>query len=185
MVGEGGADGGGGAGGASACREAGGGGGGSTLTAKFPGTEAGAKDLLSTFLKQGNDNVALTLALKPSSADYRAVFATEELAAAAEKTYESLWSAVPKMPIGPKEGQTELSMLSALTDELKTGAGNSREFPGGYKQASEWLKPGLRVYRWKFLKPGERLGMAFDGLYHVNGHWVLMPKPWRIKGPKA
>jgi hypothetical protein len=24
-----------------------------------------------------------------------------------------------------------------------------------------------------------RLGMAFDGLVHVNGRWVLMPKPWR------
>jgi hypothetical protein len=36
------------------------------------------------------------------------------------------------------------------------------------------------VYRWKFTKPGETLGMAFDGLYQINGRWVLMPKPWRI-----
>ena len=43
-------------------------------------------------------------------------------------------------------------------------------------------KPGLTVYRWKYTKPGEPLGMAYDGLIYVNGHWAWFPKPWRIKG---
>ena len=30
--------------------------------------------------------------------------------------------------------------------------------------------------------PGESLGMAFDGLVHVNGHWAWFPKPWRALG---
>lgn len=29
------------------------------------------------------------------------------------------------------------------------------------------------------LEPGQTLGMAFDGLVHVNGHWRLFPKPWK------
>ena len=29
------------------------------------------------------------------------------------------------------------------------------------------------------VKPGETLGMAFDGLAFVNGHWRIFPKPWR------
>jgi len=29
------------------------------------------------------------------------------------------------------------------------------------------------------VKQGETIGLAFDGLVYVNGHWVIMPKPWR------
>ena len=44
------------------------------------------------------------------------------------------------------------------------------------------IKPGLKVYRFKFVEPGEDLGMAFDGLVNVNGHWRIFPKPWRVAG---
>jgi hypothetical protein len=147
---------------------------------KHPGTEEGAKALLSEFLKPGADYVALSKTLQPTAAEYKAVFASEEMAKKAEEVYGGLWGSIERMPIRPKEGQTELKMWKATTDELKAGTGNSREFPGGYARAAAHLKPGLTVYRWKFVKPGERLGMAFDGLYHINNRWVLMPKPWRI-----
>lgn len=148
--------------------------------AGFPGTEEGAKALLAELLKPGADNAKLSASLKPTSADYAAVFASAEMAKKAETTYAGLWAAVEKDPIKPKEGQTELKVWKATTDELKAGTGDSNNFPGGYKSAAPHLKSGLTVYRWKFVKPGETLGMAYDGLYHVNGHWVLMPKPWRI-----
>lgn len=148
----------------------------------YPGTEEGAKQLLSDFLKPGADYAKLSAALKPTSADYQAVFATAEMAKKAEEVYTKLWEVVGRDPIKPKEGQTELKMWKATTDDLKEGKGNANEFPGGYKRAAAHLKSGLTLYRWKFVKPGETLGMAFDGLYHVNGHWVLMPKPWRITG---
>jgi hypothetical protein len=32
--------------------------------------------------------------------------------------------------------------------------------------------------RWKFVKPGETIGMAYDGLVFVNGHWAWFPKAW-------
>jgi hypothetical protein len=146
----------------------------------FPATEEGAKALLSQFLKPGADLAALSMQLKPTSADYRAVFAAEEMAKRAEQVYGGLWGMVSKRPIGPKPGQTELLLWSATTDELKAGTGNAGKFPGGYKRAAEHLKPGLTVYRWKFVEPGKTLGMAFDGLYNIGGRWVLMPKPWRI-----
>jgi len=41
------------------------------------------------------------------------------------------------------------------------------------------LKPGLRIYAFKFVEPGQSLGMAYDGLVRVNGQWRIMPKPWR------
>ena len=43
------------------------------------------------------------------------------------------------------------------------------EFPGGYKAVLPHLKPGNAIVRFKFVKPGETHGMAFDGLIHVNG----------------
>lgn len=146
----------------------------------FPATEAGAKALLEQFLKPGADHAALSMQLKPTSADYRAVFASEEHAAKAEQAYAGLWGMVQKRPIQPKAGQTELLLWSATTDELKQGTGNAGKFPGGYNKAAPHLKPGLTVYRFKFVEPGKTLGMAFDGLYNLDGRWVLMPKPWRI-----
>ena len=65
-------------------------------------------------------------------------------------------------------------------EELQTRAGASHYFPGGYRRAAKILRRGHTVYRWKFVKPGEKLGMAFDGLVYLNGRWLFFPKPWRI-----
>ena len=37
----------------------------------------------------------------------------------------------------------------------------------------------MTLFRFKFVKAGETIGMAFDGLAFVNGHWRIFPKPWR------
>ena len=34
--------------------------------------------------------------------------------------------------------------------------------------------------RFKFVKPGQTFGMAFDGLVYINGKWCIFPKPYRI-----
>jgi hypothetical protein len=52
------------------------------------------------------------------------------------------------------------------------------EFPGGYAQVAQYIVKDVPIVRFKFVKPGETMGMAFDGLIHVNGRWVFMPKPW-------
>jgi hypothetical protein len=84
--------------------------------------------------------------------------------------------------IGASPANTELALFKATTDELQQGAAAANEFPGGYKRIADKFKPGLTIYRWKYVKPGEKLGMAFDGLVNVNGHWVWFPKSWRILG---
>lgn len=148
--------------------------------ASQPGTEAGARALLAEFLKPGTDRAALTKALKPSHADYTAVFSGDD-ADKAEKAYSALWDSKDAV-FEPKEGQTELKLFSATSEELKAHAPAAREFPGGWAKVTDSLKPGLTFYRWKFVRPGEDLGMAFDGLVHVNGHWAVFPKPWRALG---
>jgi len=152
--------------------------GGSAAVSKYPGTDDGAKQML-TDLRTSNDAAGMTKALKPTSADYKAVF-TDDFAAKAEKGYEELWND-PKSVIGADPANTELKLFKATTDDIKAWTHDvEMDFPGGYEKVKDSFKPGLTVYRWKYVKPGETLGMAYDGLIYVNNHWAWFPKPWRI-----
>jgi hypothetical protein len=154
--------------------------GGNAATSKYPGTDEGAKQLL-TDIRASSDAKAMTQALKPQSADYKAVFAGDA-AAKAEAGYEKLWSD-PKAVITASPANTELLLSKATTDDLKKWTAEAEaDFPGGYKRIADKLQPGLTVYRWKYTKPGEKLGMAYDGLIFVNNHWAWFPKPWRVLG---
>ncbi len=143
----------------------------------YPGTEDGAKSLLAEFVKPSADHATLTKALRPTKADYDAVF-TPDLAAKADAVYGPAWDG-GQMVIAPKAGQTQVLLSSATSDELKSWTGGAAEFPGGWKDVGAQLSPGVTFYRFKFVEPGQQLGMAFDGLAHVNGHWRIFPKPWR------
>lgn len=143
----------------------------------YPGTEAGARALLTDLMKPDADRAAMTQALEPNDAQYNAYFAGDGAAKAME-AYKSLWGGA-NMVIAPKEGQTELLLEAATTDDLQAWTGNADAFPGGYKDVAAQLNKGLTVYRFKFVKPGETLGMAFDGLAFVDGRWAIFPKPWK------
>jgi hypothetical protein len=145
-----------------------------------PGTEDGAKALLAEFVKPGADTATLTRSLRPSKADYDAVF-MPELATKADAVYGPAWDG-GQMVIAPKQGQTQVLLASATSDELKSWTGNAAEFPGGWKDVGAQLKPGVTFYRFKFVEPGQELGMAYDGLAYVNGNWRIFPKPWRVMG---
>jgi hypothetical protein len=153
---------------------------GSDAISKYPGSEDGAKQLLAD-IRASSDARGMTLALKPSSDDYRAVF-VGDAAAKAESAYDKLWSD-PKTVIAAPPANTELKLDKATTDDLqKWTASAAADFPGGYKRVADRYLPGLTVYRWKYVKPGAQLGTAFDGLIYVNGHWAWFPKPWRFLG---
>jgi hypothetical protein len=143
----------------------------------FPGTEAGATNLLKEFLKPEADHAALSKQLRPAAADYAAVFESD-VAANMETVYGPAWDA-GQLVVAPKAGQTELKVFSATSDEMKSWTGGAADFPGGWKQVASKLKPGLKIYRFKFVEPGKDLGMAYDGLIYVNGNWRIFPKPWR------
>jgi hypothetical protein len=141
-----------------------------------PGGEAEARALLERFLAPGADLGAMTMALKPSEADIRAVY-NEPLAGKLVAMYEGMYQ--PGAAIGPGEGQDSLILVRTMTDHLIRGDAVLGEFPGGYRDVAGLMNPGFAIVRFKFVKAGEEAGMAFDGLIHVNGRWVLMPKPWR------
>jgi hypothetical protein len=75
-----------------------------------------------------------------------------------------------------------LLLWAASSGELKKGTGDSEFFPAGYMKAAPHFKDGLTFYRFKFVRPGEATGFAWDGLVFVNGRWVIFPKPWRVVG---
>jgi hypothetical protein len=141
------------------------------------GDEAGARAMLQKLLAPGADRTALSKALRPAKDDYAAMFD----AATAKKLqplYDARWDKEP-LVIEPRAGQTELKLASATTEELRAGGGKAGEFPGGWKRIAPHLAPHRTWYRFSFVEPGHELGRSFDGLTFVNGHWAIVPKPWR------
>lgn len=142
------------------------------------GDRAGATRILQRFLAKGADYRALTLALKPTREDYRAAY-RQPLADRLADADADMWRD-EDMVIEPKEEQTEILLGVTSTDRLIAGHRDFDEFPGGYKKVLEFMKPGVPIARFRFVKPGEKFGMSYDGLIFVNGYWVFIPKTWRV-----
>jgi len=141
-----------------------------------PGSEAEARLLLEQFLDPATDRYALTRALLPQPQEIREVY-DEPLASLMLQTYEEALK--PGVAIEPNPGQSELLVVYTTTGALRQGDPVLGEFPGGYGKVVGFMKGNHPIVRFKFVKPGETLGMAYDGLVHVGGRWVWMPKPWR------
>jgi len=133
--------------------------------------------ILAELVKPGADHMGISKQLRPTTADYKALFDASS-AAKLDAVYGKEWDA-GNLVVAPRPGQTEVKLFSATSAELKAGTGEAKDFPGGYKRMAKHLAPNARFYRFKFTEPGKDAGMSFDGLSHVNGHWVLVPKPWR------
>ncbi|MEV8633374.1 hypothetical protein AB0395_17105 [Streptosporangium sp. NPDC051023] len=120
--------------------------------------------------------------MRPTSADYRAVF-RPEFAVRAERFYHTrFWGGSP-IPSAPwaEPGQTVLRTWKATTEEIRSWTPQVRaNFPSGYERVKDEFNPGLTIYTWNYTKPGAEYGMAFNGLVFVNGHWTLFPKPWYV-----
>ena len=144
--------------------------------ASEPPLAADGRALLDRFFDPLADHAAMTLALKPGPEDVRAVYG-EPLAAKLIAAYDGLFASGGA--IRPKPGQTQLLTTFTTTAALKRGDPVLGEFPGGYEDVLPYIVGNVPIARFKFVEPGETLGMAFDGLIHVNGRWVFMPKPWQ------
>ncbi len=139
-------------------------------------TEPALRSFLGRFLQPGADTRALTLQLRPTRADLDLIF-KPDLADGAAGIVDKVFA---RGQIAPKPGQTELLIFIASTDDIINRTPALRKLPGGYKRVGDKVNPGIPVVRFKFVRPGEKLGMAFDLLYRVNGRWVLVPQIWRL-----
>jgi len=145
--------------------------------ATYPGTPEGARMVAAEFTTPGADPPALLLSLRPTDKDCIAVFDDATLAAALIH-YDGYWES-PDV-LGPAPDQTEVRVLAATTEELATGTGNTREFPGGWASIAPHLRPGLTIYVMVFSRPGQSFGVRIDGLTHINGQWRIFPSPWAV-----
>ncbi len=120
----------------------------------------------------------MTKELRPTTADYAAVF-EPDTAAKVAALYDPVWES-GKLVVAPKTGQTVVKVTSTTSDAMKTWSGTAvAEFPGGWKKIAVGIRPGITIYRFKFLDPGKDAGMTWDGLIYVNGNWRIFPKAWR------
>jgi hypothetical protein len=156
--------------------------GGDTPTGDGPsGTEDGAKTLLKQFVDPKADYATLSKSLRPTSADYKALF-DDATAPKMEAAYAKDWDS-GKLVIKPKsEKQSEVKLWGATGSELAAGTGHAKEFPGGYKKIAKHLSPTVTFYAFKFVEPNKDAGVEYDGLAFVNGHWVITPKPFHMEG---
>jgi len=142
------------------------------------GSEDEARALLQQFLEPGANYPELSKALAPAAEDYAAVF-QPDFAKMAASVYGPAWES-GAIVVAPKSGQTELLLWGADSEDLKAWNVHAAPFPGGYREVKDQFQDGIHIYRFKFVRPEAEIGMAYDGLIFVNGHWRLFPKPWKI-----
>jgi hypothetical protein len=146
--------------------------------AGFPPTEHGARAVAAQFLaNSGVDQATAMKRLRPSQADYRAVY-KEPVAGALEAENDRHWEKGETLRVSA--ARTEILMIVVPTDDLIDGKPALSEFPGGYRRVLPFLNRGFPIARFKYVEPGKTTGLAVDGLVHVNGRWVFMPKPWTV-----
>jgi len=148
---------------------------------QYPGTEAGLRQLMGEIVGDAPNAAKQSQKLRPTAEDYAAVF-EGEFARKAEETFEELWKK-GQLVLRTKPGQTEMKIISATTEDLKSGSRKSLDFPGGWLKIAPLLKPGLTIHFVRFSEPGKEHGLRIDGLIHVNGRWRIFPKPWRARQP--
>lgn len=145
----------------------------------FPATEEGAKTMLKEFAKPGADNAALSKQLRPTKADYEAVF-DAEFAAKAATLYDPAWDGGKMVITTNDPARTEVILYPSTSDDVKSWTGAAaKDFAGGWKEVAPYLKPGVKIYRFDFVEPGKTVGMVYEGLVNINGNWRIFPKPWR------
>ncbi len=138
-----------------------------------------ARMLLEPFLKPGAAHDQLAEQLRPQPEDYAKVF-EPAYAGVVQQAYERIWDEMKPVP-RPNAGQRELLLAAADSAQIRD-QGAPGAFPGGFERIRHTLRPGHVWLCWKFVKQGERLGMAFDGLVRVDDHWAWFPKCWRVLG---
>ncbi len=140
---------------------------------------AQARLLLEPFLTPGADHAQLATQLRPRPEDYDKVF-EPAFAGVAREAYERIWDEMNPVP-RPNTGQRELLLAAATAEQIRS-EGAPGAFPGGFSRIRDTLLPGPVWLCWKFVRQGERLGMAFDGLVRVGDRFCWFPKTWRVLG---
>jgi hypothetical protein len=116
--------------------------------------------------------------LRPHPDDYARVFVGAAVEVA-RQTYEAMWNTALNLAY-PSSEQTVLLCYVAPAGMLADDNELSRHFPGGYKAIAPWLNPHRVWVCWKYVRPGETSGLAYNGLVWCDDHWAWLPKPYTV-----
>jgi hypothetical protein len=105
---------------------------------------------------------------KPTGDALTAIAASDEAKQKLQRYCDAVYGELPPGGAG-EQNQTEILVFGPDINEL----------PGGYKKAIEYLKPNVKIYGFKYVRPGEKLGMSYDGAFQVDGKWYFLPKAFR------
>jgi len=106
---------------------------------------------------------------KPGPEVVAAITANAEAAEKLNAYVETIYASIPADGSAAKAGQTEILVTGPALADL----------PGGYSRAGANFKSGVQFYGFKYVAPGETLGMSYDGVFSVDGKWYMIPKAWR------
>jgi len=106
---------------------------------------------------------------KPTTSQINSISATKAAADKLRAYVQSVYAELTPGQAGARANQTEIIVTGPDLSELA----------GGYRQEMKHFRPGIAIYGFKFVEPGKDSGMRYDGLIHVRGEWIFIPKAWR------
>jgi hypothetical protein len=138
-------------------------------------TEAAASILPVLPRLAGPEWSTLVEGFRPRPEDFARVFLEPEPFVA---LYQTVWAQIPRSS-GVKPEQSQIRAVAATTALLRFPNAASDAFPGGYRRIVNLLAEGQVWLAWKYVRPGNTAGTAFDGLTLLGDRWVWFPHPWR------
>ena len=129
---------------------------------------------------------ALTRALIPDEAGYRKALAADAPSDLVKRLVGNL-AALPREDAELARlirrgdpSQTRVNVHGATREEIEAGSTPAaREFPGGARERSGLLRPGLRFYEAEFVAPGEDFGMKYHLFFWDGTRWRMLGPIWR------
>jgi hypothetical protein len=109
--------------------------------------------------------------LRPRDDDYAKTFAAT-VVDRARRHYEELWAG-PLDFRHPEPGAHVEIHVAPLGDDHEL-------FPAKRRDVAALLLPNRVWASWRYVTPGRRAGLSYDGLAWCDDHWAWFPKPYRL-----
>lgn len=139
----------------------------------------GLEELADHLMEADNkERTRVSNLLKPEWEDYLEVFTDTAYARKLYRYHNRIWRQRLVVVKPLIKSQTMYQIWEARGTELKAYEGDAQYFPGGYHEMADLLVQDQVYYRLKYIKPGRRLGSAYDMIVYLDGHWRLFPRPW-------
>ena len=131
------------------------------------------KIIFSLLLQQNNIQAYQNLASLwvPNQEDFERVCTQ-----GAQEAYQRYLQSFPTVPVPlPKQGQVHAIIEAAAPADFH----KTTIFPNGLQGIKEQIHPDTIWVCWKFVRPNEHMGMAYNGLVSFDGTLKFFPKAWR------